>query len=198
MAIPRHILTLRQISSRIAKQIYSSSCTNERDPEESDAIIRAFHKELIDWRRNMPFPIPHVNARVPHMSSSWYDFNFYTHLALLYRPSPLCPVITSNRMEVLADAAAMAIRQAVGMHQQQRFAFNWLNLLSLFTATMSLIYTSRVSTKDSDEARKLVEGIVDLESAVDLLDIFSLKFPSARKIRQIAKQAISYSKEKSY
>lgn len=131
----------------------------------------------------MPFPIPDVNDRVPQLTSNWYDFNYYTHLAMLYRPSPLLPVMDSKRVKTLHEAASMSLRQAYSMHRQRRFAYNWLNLLSIFTSTLSLIYATTVQPNDLATVLKDTRAIADLELAVEMFDALALKFTAASSIR---------------
>lgn len=145
-------------------------------------MIQPLHKEFIDWRRNMPFPIPDINDRVPQLTSNWFDFNFYVHLAMLYRPSPLLPTMDDKRVKTLHEAASMSLRQAYNMHRQHRFAYNWLNLLSLFTATLSLIYSTTVQPYDLGTVLKRTRAIDDLNLAIELFDTLGIKFAAANKV----------------
>lgn len=183
LAVPLHILALRKIASKIARQVYSNRQASNLTDQERDKVISSLHQELIEWRRNMPFPIPDVNDRVPQLTSNWYDFNYYTHLAMLYRPSPLLPVMDSKRVKTLHEAASMSLRQAYSMHRQRRFAYNWLNLLSIFTSTLSLIYATTVQPNDLATVLKDTRAIADLELAVEMFDALALKFTAASSIR---------------
>lgn len=186
MCVPRHILALRQIASRIARQVYSSSASRQASSlsaAQRERVLTTLHQELIDWRRNMPFPLPDVDRRVPHLSSTWYDFNYYTHLASIYRPSPLFPVMDHKRVKILESAAAMAVRHAYNLHQQHRLAYNWLNFLSLFTATLSLIYATTAQPENLATVLRETRAIDDLELAIELFNTLSVKFSAARKIR---------------
>lgn len=183
LAVPKHILALRRIASKIARQVYSNRQASNLTDDERNAVIASLHQELLEWRRNMPFPIPDVNDRVPQLTSNWYDFSYYTHLAMLYRPSPLLPIMDSKRVKTLQEAASMSIRQAYSMHRQRRFAYNWLNLLSIFTSTLSLIYATTVQPNDLVTVLKETRGIADLELAVELFDTLALKFTAAGSIR---------------
>lgn len=151
--------------------------------EDREKVLQSLHQELIDWRRSMPFPVPDVNDRVPQLSSTWFDFNYYVHLAMVYRPSPLLPTMDSKRVKTLQEAASMSLRQAFSMHLQRRFAYNWLNLLSLFTTTLSLIYATTVQPKDLVTVLKETRAIRDLDLAIELFDTLGVKFPAANTIR---------------
>lgn len=77
----------------------------------------------------------------------------------------------------------MAIRQAINLHRQRRFAYNWLNLVAIFNSALSLMYTSTAQTNDLALVLDHGKAIDDLELAVELLEVFSTKFPSAKKIQ---------------
>jgi hypothetical protein len=185
LAIPRHILSLRVIASKIARQVYSNRNAARLSPEEREEILHSLHNELIQWRRDMPFPLPDINDRVPQLTSNWFDYNYYTHLAMIYRPSPLLPTMDNKRVEILQDAASMSLRQAFAMHRQRRFAYNWLNLLSIFTSTLSLIYATTVQPKDLGKALKETRAIDDLDLAIELFDTLGMKFSAANNIRSM-------------
>lgn len=77
----------------------------------------------------------------------------------------------------------MSIRQAHSMHRQGRFAYNWLNLLSLFTSTLSLIYSTNVQPDDLVTALKQTRAIEDLDLVIELFDTLGVKFSVANKLR---------------
>lgn len=191
MAIPLHILSLRRIASKIAKNVYSKTLK----PTNREDIIRDLHKELIDWRRNMPFPLPDLHPNVPHSGSNWYDLNFYAHLAMLYRPSPLFPTLDQARVKILAEAAAMSIRLASNMHHQRRFAYNWLNLLSVYTAALSLIYAVTAQPDSLISVLRETRAIDDLELVLELFDTLSFKFKAVKNIRNMIQEIVSRYKE---
>ncbi|KAF7542799.1 hypothetical protein G7Z17_g11266 [Cylindrodendrum hubeiense] len=190
IAVPLHILALRRIAGKMATLVYSNQRVAHLGPQERDEILRSLHKELIDWRRNMPFPLPDVNAQVPHLTSNWYDFNYYTHLAMLYRPTPLFPTLDQHRIKILAEAASMSIRQATNMHRQKRFAYNWLNLLSVFTATLSLIYAVTAQPDNLVAVLEETKATEDLELSIDLFQSLSIKFPAAKKMQRMVDQVV--------
>jgi hypothetical protein len=158
--------------------------------EEREEIVGSIHKELIEWRRNMPFPLPSVNAHVPHLTSNWYDFNYYTHLAMLYRPTPLLPTLDQRRIMILTDAASMSLRQAASMHRQQRLAYNWLNLLTIFTATLSLVYAITAQPDNLLTVLKETKATQDLELAIELFDTLAAKFSTAKKVSKMVNEIV--------
>ncbi|KAL2858466.1 fungal-specific transcription factor domain-containing protein [Aspergillus pseudoustus] len=185
MSVPLHILSLRRIASKISHTLYRAR-KNTPVPTESERreIIHSLHEELVTWRRTMPFPLPDIHPSVPHLNTIWYDFNYYTHLAMIYRPSPLSPTLDVERIKILEMAASMSVRQAFSMHQQQRFAYNWLNFLALFTATISLIYaiTAQPEGLAVTLSKKETRAIEDLELALQLFGTFGVKFSAAERI----------------
>ncbi|KAK7425555.1 hypothetical protein QQZ08_007996 [Neonectria magnoliae] len=190
MAVSLHILALRKIASKIAKQVYSNPRVASLEMEEREEIVSSIHQELVDWRRNMPFPLPNANAHVPHLTSNWYDFNYYTHLAMLYRPTPLLPTLDQKRIKILADAASMSLRQATNMHRQQVFAYNWLNLLAIFTATLSLVYAITAQPDNLFTVLKQTRATEDLELVMELFDTLSDKFSAAKNLRKMVSEIV--------
>lgn len=190
MAVPLHILALRRIASEIGEKVYSTNRTRNLDPEQRDQIIQDIHKKLIGWRRSMPFPLPDSQSRVPHLITSWFDLNYYTHVTMLYRPSPLCPTLDITKIKILAEASAMSIRQATNMHHQQRFAYNWLNLFGVFTSSLTLMY-SITAQPDLSSVLNQTDALHDLELAMELLGTFGKKFSSARKCQSMVREVLS-------
>ncbi|KAJ5907274.1 uncharacterized protein N7473_004190 [Penicillium subrubescens] len=185
MAVPLHILALRRIASDIGSQVHSTKYSQRQTPEAREKTIQKLHRRLLEWRRSMPFPLPDLQSKVPHLCTSWFDLNYYTHVIMLYRPSPLSPTLDAARMKILAEASGMAIRQATNLHRQRRFAYNWLNLVAIFNSALSLMYTSTAQSENLPLVLDHSRAIDDLELAVELLDVFSGKFASAKKIQSM-------------
>lgn len=183
MAVSLHLLSLRRIASKITHQVYSTRASACTSAAEREGIITSLHQELLEWRRTMPFPLPDLHASVPHLTTTWFDFNYYTHLAMIHRPSPLCPMLDDSRVKTLEMAASMSLRLAFSMYQQRRFAFNWLNFLSLFTSTLSLVYAITAQHDESALMLRETKAVDDLEISVQLFDVYSVKFSAAQKIR---------------
>ncbi|GLI79792.1 hypothetical protein PoHVEF18_008133 [Penicillium ochrochloron] len=183
MAVPLHILALRRIASDIGSQVHSTKYSERQTPEAREETIQKLHRRLLEWRRSMPFPLPDLQSKVPHLCTSWFDLNYYTHVIMLYRPSPLSPTLDAARMKILAEASGMAIRQATNLHRQRRFAYNWLNLVAIFNSALSLMYTSTAQNENLPLVLDYSRAIDDLELAVELLEVFSGKFASAKKIQ---------------
>lgn len=189
MAVPCHILALRRIASEIGENVYSTSKSRQLDVEQREQIIQSIHRKLIEWRRTMPFPLPDAQTRVPHLSTAWYDLNYYTHVTMLYRPSPLFPTLDVTKIKILAESSAMSIRQTTNMHCQQRFAYNWLNLFQVFTSSLTLMY-SITAQPDLSAVLTQTGALEDLELAMDLLGTFAKKFSSARKCQSMVQDVL--------
>ncbi|KAM0669539.1 hypothetical protein ACQRIU_003101 [Beauveria bassiana] len=189
LVAPLHILALRRIASKISREIYSVGKAGAYMTEEQrEETLSRLHQELLEWRRNLPFPLPDFEDKVPHLTTTWYDFNYYTHLAMIYRPSPLCPVPTVKRIKILENAACMSIRQAYSMHQQGRLAYNWLNFLALFTSTISLVYAVTAQPKDLPTVLSETRVIEDLDLVLNLFGTLGIKFFAATKIRDMIRE----------
>lgn len=196
MQVPRHILALRKIASVIGEKVYSQTKARGMDQGQRDEIVHQIHKQLVEWRRSMPFPLPELQgSRVPHLSSSWFDLNYYTHVTMLYRPSPLCPTLDVPKVKILAESSAMSIRQAMNMHLQQRLSYNWLNLFGVFTSSLALMYSVTAQPDSLSSALEQTGAVGDLELAVELLSTFGKKFPSALKCRGMIREVVSRLKD---
>lgn len=77
----------------------------------------------------------------------------------------------------------MSLRQAFGMHQQKRFAYNWLNFLGIFTATLSLVYAITARPDDLAAVLRDTRVIADLDLATQLFETLGVKFLAARNIQ---------------
>jgi hypothetical protein len=174
MAVTEHILRLRHIANDIATKVYCKRVVSRYSEEQRDDVFNSIYQDLVDWRRSVPFPLPNLHPRVPQGCMSWYDLNFYTHLTTLYRPSPLFPTLDIARVNILTEAAAMAIRHANSMHLQKRFAFNWLNLLTVYNAVIALVYSVTVQPENLADSLERLRAVEDLELATELFTILGL------------------------
>ncbi|KAL4949083.1 fungal-specific transcription factor domain-containing protein [Aspergillus filifer] len=184
MAVPLHILQLRRIASIIGTEIHSRRKTYDQE------VWEDIHKRLIEWRRSMPFPLPDSTSRVPHLCTSWFDLNYYTHLIMLYRPSNAQTAIDTRTVEILSESSSMAIREANNLARQQRFAFNWLNLMTVFNASLTLIFSVTAQPETISSMLARTRAIEDLESVMVLLDQFCRKFPSAVQIQKMIRTVL--------
>ncbi|GAB7354548.1 hypothetical protein MBLNU459_g5006t2 [Dothideomycetes sp. NU459] len=190
IAVPLHILALRKISGEIFEQVYSNRNRNLNGAER-DMILHDIHQKLIDWRRGMPFPLPQsTSLMIPHFSTAWYDLNYYQHVLMAYRPSPLFPVLTLEKVGLIAEASTMFIAQVAIMQRQKRYAFNWLNLFTVFTATLTLIYSITAQPEPIPTYLTRTGALNDLATVSELLLTFGRKFPSALKCHEIVQDVM--------
>ncbi|BCR99271.1 fungal specific transcription factor domain-containing protein [Aspergillus luchuensis] len=182
LSIPLHILSLRRIASEITTALHSPTNTPNQDRNKT---LQTLHKKLLHWRRTMPFPLPPTPSPIPHLTSAWFDLNYYTHMTMLYRPSPLFPSLDEQKVKVLATAAAMAIRQAMNLHRQGRFAYNWLNLLGVFQSAVALMYATLARPDELGVVVRKSKVVEDLGLVAELLRVFGRKFGVARRLERI-------------
>jgi hypothetical protein len=90
-----------------------------------------------------------------------------------------------EKVVILADASAMSLRHATTMHRQQSFAFNWLNLFSVFMTSLALMYTITAQPEQIGNYLRRSNALEDLRLAVKLLETFAQKFHIAEKYRDI-------------
>ncbi|KAK5113237.1 hypothetical protein LTR62_003573 [Meristemomyces frigidus] len=189
-AVPLHIVGLRRICGRIFKQVYSTS-QGGLNAEDRDTIQRKLHRELVDWRRGQPFPLPRsTSIPVPHFATAWYDLNYYQHVLMLYRPSPLFPVLNVTKIGIIVDSSSMFIRQVTIMQLEARYAFNWLNLFAVFTAILTLIYATTAQPEPMPAYLRTSTAIGDLKTASGILAIFGRKFTSALKCKHLVDEVV--------
>jgi hypothetical protein len=190
ICVPLHIVSLRRICGRIFDQVYSTRYRGLKD-HARDEIQATLHQELLQWRRTMPFPLPKsMSIPVPHYSAAWYDLNFYQHLLMLYRPSPLFPVLTVAKLDIVAESASMFMTQLRILQQEGRYSYNWLNLFTVFTVTLALIYTTTAQPDPLPLYLQRSTAMRDLEAASSILAIFGRKFPSATKCRDLVSEIV--------
>ncbi|OJJ77021.1 hypothetical protein ASPBRDRAFT_140484 [Aspergillus brasiliensis CBS 101740] len=187
LSIPLHILSLRRIASEITTCLHSP--TNTHNPNRN-TTLQTLHKKLLHWRRTMPFPLPPTPSPIPHLTSAWFDLNYYTHMTMLYRPSPLFPSLDEQTVKVLATAAAMAIRQAMNLHRQGRFAYNWLNLLGVFQSAVALMYATLARPDELGVVVRESKVVEDLGLVVELLRVFGRKFGVAARLERIVRVVV--------
>lgn len=185
LTVPLHVLALRKIASQIFDQVYSNR--NRHLPTvDQEATFSRLHTQLLEWRRTMPFPLPQCRSlQIPHTSTSWYDYNYYLHLIMLYRPSPLCPVLTLEKVDLIANASAMAIRHIEVMHNEQRYSYNWITLFNVFSVALTLIYSITAQPDSLPIYLRRSDALSDLDRASRVLGNFAQKFPTVARCRNI-------------
>jgi hypothetical protein len=185
LTVPLHVLALRRIASQIFDQVYSNRNRHLPTVDQKD-IFSGLHTQLLEWRRTMPFPLPQCRSlQIPHTCTSWYDYNYYLHLIMLYRPSPLCPVLTLEKVDLIANASAMAIRHIEVMHNEERYSYNWITLFNVFSVALTLIYSITAQPDSLPIYLRRSDALSDLDRASRVLGNFAQKFPTVARCRNI-------------
>ena len=190
MAVTAHILRLRKIANDVAGNVYCKRVVARFSENQRLEVQDKLHRDLVNWRQSVPFPLPDLDSRVPQGCMTWYDLNFYTHLVMLYRPSPLFPTLDVSRVGILAEASAMAIRHAHSMHLQKRYSFNWLNMLTLYNSVVALVYSVTVQPTNIATVIERTRAVEDLELADVLFQKLSQKFSAATTVAAMISQII--------
>lgn len=180
LEVTLHILKLRQIAGQILENVYTIKTTSAATDQTRHSIVNHLHHQLVEWRRTMPFPLNESQfSLVPHLTTAWFDLNYYNLVIMLFRPSPLWPIPPHENIRLVADAAAMALQQFSNLCRQQKLSFNWLNLISVFTAGLTLIF---ITTQPDWQTNYLPtnEVINDLKVCRDLLTNFAQRLPPAK------------------
>ncbi|KAF2206250.1 hypothetical protein CERZMDRAFT_53539 [Cercospora zeae-maydis SCOH1-5] len=189
-AVTAHILRLRKIANDIATKVYCKRVVARFSDGERQEVLASLHRDLVDWRQSVPFPLPNLHRLVPQGCMSWYDLNFCTHLTALYRPSPLFPTLDVARVAILAEASAMAVRHASSMHLQKRLSFNWLTMLTLYNSVIALLYSVTVQPQSIATTVARSSAIEDLELAMQMFKVLGQKFPAAKKLDTLVAQLV--------
>ncbi|KAA8897252.1 hypothetical protein TRICI_006767 [Trichomonascus ciferrii] len=180
LEVTLHILKLRQIAGQILENVYTIKTASSATDQTRHSTVNHLHHQLVEWRRTMPFPLNESQfSLVPHLTTAWFDLNYYNLVIMLFRPSPLWPMPPQENIRLVADAAAMALQQFSNLCRQQKLSFNWLNLISVFTAGLTLVF---ITTQPDWQTNYLParEVINDLKVCRDLLTKFAQRLPPAK------------------
>ncbi|WYZ33774.1 hypothetical protein EsH8_I_000050 [Colletotrichum jinshuiense] len=77
------------------------------------------------------------------------------------------------------------------MHRQRCFAYNWLNLLALFTSALSLTYTTTAQPKSLAVMLRESKATKTLRLAIKLFETLSVKFSAAGNIRRMVEEIVA-------
>jgi hypothetical protein len=192
IALTQHIVKLRRLSGVILTTVYSVSGSQNSLPEpERAAIIADLHTRLDQWLAECPVP-PSEEEHKPGMiqdNHSWFLLNYQQCLCLLYRPSPLYPVTTPDRLRALHDASTRCVDLYLELWHEHKVSYNLINVSMQFLACISLLYCLCEYDNRSPQAvndpswRKEVAHRVG--QCTELLDAFSRALPETAKYREI-------------
>jgi hypothetical protein len=76
------------------------------------------------------------------------------------------------------------------MYMQKRFAFNWLNLLTIYNLVIALVYSVTVQPENLPASLERLRAVDDLELATELFTVLGQKFPASKTIGAMVAQII--------
>ncbi|WWD17882.1 hypothetical protein CI109_102326 [Kwoniella shandongensis] len=190
----RHIIKLRRLSGIILTTVYSVSGEQNALPEpERAGIIMDLHSRLDTWLAECPMP-PDTEEEKRGMitNHSWFLLNYHQGLCLLYRPSPLYPVMTPERLSALHEASTRCVDLYIDLWHDHKVSYNLINVSMQFLACISLLYClceydSRDAglVNDPNWRREVSQRVGQCH---DLLEAFSRALPETAKYREIFSQ----------
>ncbi|KAK4683840.1 hypothetical protein P7C73_g6381, partial [Tremellales sp. Uapishka_1] len=176
-----HITGLRRLSGEIHTSLYSSPVqpNSISDPDRS-SIIRDLHLRLDSWLAQCPTLGPQNN---------WFMSNYHQTLCLLYRPSPLFPIITPEHLTTLHDSSACCVGVYLELWYEKRIAYNLINVSQHFLACITLMfclceYDSRdVRAREDENWRK--EVLHRVGQCAELMSVTGKTLAEASKLRGV-------------
>jgi hypothetical protein len=97
----------------------------------------------------------------------------------------VCPVLTLDKVDLIADASATAIRHVEVMHDEQRYSYNWITLFNVFTLSLTLIYSIIAQPDPLPIYLRRSDALDSLGRASKVLGNFAQKFPKVARCRTI-------------
>ncbi|OCF42302.1 hypothetical protein I317_03922 [Kwoniella heveanensis CBS 569] len=187
----QHIIKLRRLSGIILSTVYSVSGEQNALPEtERASIIRDLHSRLDAWLAECPVP-PEAEQEKPGMitNHSWFLLNYHQGLCLLYRPSPLFPNMTADKLSALYEASSKSVDLYIDLWRDHKVSYNLINVSMQFLACISLLYClceydnrEREFVSDGDWRRLVTDRVSQCQ---ELLEAFSRALPETAKYREI-------------
>lgn len=173
-----HIVELRQIQSRIQKTFYPVKVADAIDPQHLEQERQSLRFGLDDWITRAPRyskPTP-----ATFQSPDWFQIAYSHGLLLLYRPSPACPVINLESLQICADSAISLISSYSSLYAKNKITYTWIALQSLFMASVTMLYTLWVSPQIRKSTRKVVVQS-NVRSCLALFDAMEHHWPLAKR-----------------
>lgn len=178
--VPLHIIRLRHISGRILQDLYTPQNKN-LDDNAKMILVRNLHQLLVAWRKSMPFPLEELkNLYIPHLTTAWFDLNYYNMVIMLYRPSQMFPNPSPEAIVELLEASLMSTKLSLSMVEQYRMSFNWLNYVWVFMSSVTLLYciSNAQRLKEPIDMERAWHG---LQGCSTLLSRFCERFVLSKK-----------------
>lgn len=173
-----HIVELRQIQSRIQKNFYPIKTVDVIGAHHLEQERQAVRLALDDWIARAPRyskPTP-----ATFQSPDWFQIAYSHGLLLLYRPSPACPTISLESLQICADSAISLISSYSSLYAKNKITYTWIALQSLFMASVTMLYTLWVSPEIRKSTRKVVVQS-NVKSCLALFDTMEHHWPLAKR-----------------
>lgn len=173
-----HIVELRQIQSRIQKNFYPVKTADIIGPHHLEQERQSVRLALDDWIARAPRyskPTP-----ATFQSPDWFQIAYSHGLLLLYRPSPACPAMSLDSLQICADSAISLISSYSSLYAKNKVTYTWIALQSLFMASVTMLYTLWVSPQIRKSTRKVVVQS-NVRSCLALFNTMEHHWPLAKR-----------------
>ena len=189
----RHIIKLRRLLGRILTTVYSVSGSQNSLPEpQRAAMILDLHTQLDEWLAESPMPPSDLEVEEKRgmiNNHSWFLLNYHQGLCFLYRPSPLYPTTTPDRLRALHEASTRSVDLYLELWHEGKVSYNLINVSLQFLACISLLYCLCEYDNRSPGAVGDLNWRREVSSRVgqcqELLEAFSRALPETAKYREI-------------
>ena len=174
--------------------VYSVSGSQNSLPEPQRAgIILDLHRQVDEWLADLPMPPSNLQVQEEKrgmiQSHSWFLLNYHQGLCFLYRPSPLYPVTTPDRLRALHEASTRCVDLYLELWHEAKVSYNLINVSLQFLACISLLYClceydnrSPAAVSDPTWRREVATRVSQCQ---ELLEAFSRALPETAKYREI-------------
>ncbi|KAG6355141.1 hypothetical protein INS49_004222 [Diaporthe citri] len=169
---------LRQIQSRTQKIFYPIKVADAIDPNNLKQERQSLRFMLDDWITGAPRNSKSTPATF--QSPDWFQIAYSHGLLLLYRPSPACPAINLESLQICADSAISLISSYSSLYAKNKITYTWISLQSLFMASVTMLYTLWVSPQTRKSTRKVVVQS-NVRSCLALFDAMEHHLPLAKR-----------------
>lgn len=177
-----HIVELRQIQSRIQKTFYPVKLADAIDTDHLGQERQSLRLALEDWITRAPRysrPTP-----ATFQSQDWFQIAYSHGLLLLHRPSPACPMISFESLQICADSAIDLITSYASLYAKNKITYTWIALQSLFMASVTMLYTLWASPQIRKSTKKAVVQS-NVRSCLTLFDAMEHHWPLSKKFYSI-------------
>ena len=191
MLFTQHIIKLRRLAGAVLTTAYSvSGAQNQLTEQERANIVIDFHSRFDTWLAESPIP-PTQEEEKPGMinNHSWFLINYHHCLCLLYRPCPLYPITTPQRLSALYDASSRCVDLWLELWPEQKIAYSIINVSAQFLDCISLLYClceydNRSPNLHSDDNWRR-EVSTRVRQCHELLEAFGRALPETAKYKEI-------------